>query len=494
MQIRPYGTRALLISRRDVAPLIDHPDVTEVVPGAETTLVVVRAGDAVDSVRRTIAALEGAVVGTGSADGVAQEIVLDVVYDGEDLADVAAATGLSVESVVALHSGAVYRCDFCGFAPGFAYLSGLDPRLQLPRRATPRMSVPAGAVAIAGAYTAAYPSASPGGWHLIGRTDALLWNLADDPPALIPPGTTVRFRARAARSGRPTSPKADRRPPRRGTGPEAAQNGNLVLRVVTAGVATSVQDGGRVGYAYLGVPGSGAVDRTSAGLVNRLVGNPPEAAVLETAGGLALEATAATIVADSATGAVRALRPGETIAVDPKPGESWAYLAVRGGFAVQPVLGSRSWDSLSKLGPPPPQPGDELAAGDDPATPVATDQAPQAPADQTSVVRVRHGPRADWFGEDAVHHLTAAEWTVTAASRVGVRLDGPPLTRTRQAELPSEGLVIGAVQVPPDGQPVVMLADHPTTGGYPVIAVVAEDDVGRLAQRPAGSTVRFRSY
>ena len=267
-----------------------------------------------------------------------------------------------------------------------------------------------------------------------------------------------------------------------------------MLRVVTAGVATSVQDRGRVGYAYLGVPGSGAVDRTSAGLVNRLVGNPPEAAVLETAGGLALEAAAATIVADSATGAVRALRPGETIAVDPKPGESWAYLAVRGGFAVQPVLGSRSWDSLSKLGPPPPQPGDELAAGDDPATPVATDQAPQAPADQTSVVRVRHGPRADWFREDAVHHLTAAEWTVTAASRVGVRLDGPPLTRTRQAELPSEGLVIGAVQVPPDGQPVVMLADHPTTGGYPVIAVVAEDDVGRLAQRPAGSTVRFRSY
>ncbi|HET9547154.1 MAG TPA: allophanate hydrolase subunit 1, partial [Desertimonas sp.] len=242
MQIRPYGTRALLISRRDVAPLIDHPDVTEVVPGAETTLVVVRAGDAVDSVRRTIAALQGAVVGTGSADGLAQEIVLDVVYDGEDLADVAAATGLSVESVVALHSGAVYRCDFCGFAPGFAYLSGLDPRLQLPRRATPRMSVPAGAVAIAGAYTAAYPSASPGGWHLIGRTDALLWNLADDPPALIPPGTTVRFRALLARSGRPTSPKADRRRPGRGTGPEAAQNGNLVLRVVTAGVATSVQD------------------------------------------------------------------------------------------------------------------------------------------------------------------------------------------------------------------------------------------------------------
>ena len=140
---------------------------------------------------------------------------------------------------------------------------------------------------------------------------------------------------------------------------------------------------------------------------------------------------------------------------------------------MQPVLGSRSWDSLSKLGPPPPQPGDELAAGDDPATPVATDQAPQAPADQTSVVRVRHGSTCRLVRvRTQFTTLTAAEWTVTAASRVGVRLDGPQLTRTRQAELPSEGLVIGAVQVPPDGQPVVMLADHPTTGGYPVIAVV----------------------
>ena len=134
-----------------------------------------------------------------------------------------------------------------------------------------------------------------------------------------------------------------------------------------------------------------------------------------------------------------------------------------------------------------------LAAGDDPGTPVGRTRRPGACSpDQRGAGAARS--TADWFGEDAVHHLTAAEWTVTAASRVGVRLGGPQLSRTTQAELPSEGLVIGAVQVPPDGQPVVMLADHPTTGGYPVIAVVDEDDVGRLAQRPAGSTVRFRSY
>ena len=267
-----------------------------------------------------------------------------------------------------------------------------------------------------------------------------------------------------------------------------------VVRVVTAGVATTLQDRGRPGYADLGVPGSGAVDRASADLVNRLVGNPLDAAVLETAGGLVLEAVAPVVVADSATGAVRALTVGETVAVNPAPGELWAYVAVRGGIEVERVLGSRSWDSLSKLGPPPPQAGEEITIGTDPASPVATDQAPHPPSEQTTVVRISVGPRADWFTEDAHHQLTSTDWTVASSSRVGVRLSGPVLTRVRTDELPSEGLVTGAVQVPPDGQPVVMLADHPTTGGYPVIAVVDDADVDRLAQRPPGTTVRFRAY
>ena len=226
--------------------------------------------------------------------------------------------------------------------------------------------------------------------------------------------------------------------------------------------------------------------------MNRLVGNPPDAAALETAGGLVLEAIAPATVADSTTGAVQALRPGMTISVDPAPGESWAYLAVRGGFEGRQVLGSRSWDGLSKLGPPPPEPGDTLTAGPDPATPVATDQAPHPPAQQAIVVNVSVGPRADWFAPDAMDQLTTTAWTVAATSRVGLRLTGQALTRTRTEELPSEGLVLGAIQVPPDGQPVVMLADHPTTGGYPVLAVVDDDDIGRLVQRPPGSTVRFR--
>ena len=493
MEVRRYGTRALLISPREVAPLIDHPGVVEVVPGADTVLVVVRDADAVDSVRDSVEVLEAGNVRSDVADDSGREVVLDVVYDGEDLADVAAASGLSVESVIALHSGALYRCDFCGFAPGFAYLSGLDPLLHLPRRSTPRTSVPAGSVAIAGPYTAAYPSASPGGWHLLGRTDATLWDLDADPPAPITPGTTVRFRPVDA-SGRESSGQSGRFAPRTPDRPDRAQLGGRrhVLRVITVGVATSLQDRGRAGYAHLAVPGSGALDRRSADLVNRLVGNPPDAAALETAGGLVLEAIAPATVADSTTGAVQALRPGMTISVDPAPGESWAYLAVRGGFDGRQVLGSRSWDGLSKLGPPPPEPGDTLTAGPDPATPVATDQAPHPPAQQAIVVNVSVGPRADWFAPDAMDHLTTTAWTVAATSRVGLRLTGQALTRTRTEELPSEGLVLGAIQVPPDGQPVVMLADHPTTGGYPVLAVVDDDDIGRLVQRPPGSTVRFR--
>ncbi len=199
------------------------------------------------------------------------------------------------------------------------------------------------------------------------------------------------------------------------------------------------------------------------------------------------------MVADSATGAVRALTAGETIAVNPAAGETWAYLAVRGGFEAQLILGSRSWDSLSKLGPAPPQSGDTLAAGDDPGQPVATEQAPHPPREQATVIRVREGPRADWFAPGVLDVLTSTDWTVTSTSRVGTRLSGPQLARANHTELPSEGLVLGAVQVPPDGQPVVMLADHPTTGGYPVIAVIEEADVGRLAQCPPGSIVRFRA-
>jgi biotin-dependent carboxylase-like uncharacterized protein len=261
--------------------------------------------------------------------------------------------------------------------------------------------------------------------------------------------------------------------------------------IVRAGWASTVQDGGRPGLAHLGVPRAGAVDPEELAVLNRLVGNRPDAAGIETAGGLVLRAAGAALVATSGERAARSVRAGELVEVDPAPQDLYAYLAVRGGIEVRPVLGSRSHDTLSGLGPPALVPGDHLPVGADPATTVVGAPAPRRP--RPDVVTVWAGPRTEWFEADALDHLTAVVWIVSGGvSRVGVRLEGPALARRVGAELPSEGLVPGAIQVPPDGRPVVMSANHPTTGGYPVIAVVDPGHLTAVVQAPPGSTVRFR--
>jgi KipI family sensor histidine kinase inhibitor len=198
-RLLPYGPRAWLIEDDDPAGLAvavraaARPDVADVVPGAATTLVTVGAGGDAATVGAWLTDLLQKLPRAGRADDAGPQIEIPVVYDGEDLERVADACQLTVREVIERHEGATYRCSFCGFAPGFGYLAGLDPRLQLPRRASPRPRIPAGSVAIASGYTAVYPSASPGGWHLIGRSDAILWQTDRDPPALITPGATVRF-------------------------------------------------------------------------------------------------------------------------------------------------------------------------------------------------------------------------------------------------------------------------------------------------------------
>lgn len=262
-----------------------------------------------------------------------------------------------------------------------------------------------------------------------------------------------------------------------------------MIEVVESGVLTTVQDRGRPGFAAIGVSPSGAVDRALAARCNRLVGNPEDAAVFETVGGLRLRAVEAVVVATDVEPASRVLRAGEELRVAVGT-RQWHYVAVRGGLAVEPVLGSRSTDTLGRIGPPSMTDGDRLAVGDEPDEPVAGDIAPVRDADGS--VRVTAGPRRDWFVAAAWDALVGATWTVTESSRVGVRLAGPLLDRSRSGELPSEGLVRGAIQVPPDGQPVMMLADHPTTGGYPVIAVVEPSDVAVVAQVLSGGHVRLR--
>jgi biotin-dependent carboxylase-like uncharacterized protein len=260
-----------------------------------------------------------------------------------------------------------------------------------------------------------------------------------------------------------------------------------VIEVVDPGLLTTVQDGGRPGLAHLGVPPSGAVDPRALALGNRLVGNAPAAPALEaTLIGPRLRFDRPTLVAltgacETATMEVTELDVGR--AVD----GARIYVCVQGGIDVEPVLGSCSTDLLTGLGPAPLRAGDVLRVGVQHGAPVAGD-APQ----RKRVLRVVAGPRLDWFAADALATLCGAEWKVTPASnRVGIRLDGPELPRARSDELRSEGLVTGSLQVPGAGRPILLLNDHPTTGGYPVIAVVHSDDLPDAGQLTPGDVVRF---
>ncbi|MEV0256778.1 biotin-dependent carboxyltransferase family protein [Streptomyces sp. NPDC050732] len=278
------------------------------------------------------------------------------------------------------------------------------------------------------------------------------------------------------------------------------------VSVVRAGALTTVQDLGRPGHAHLGVPRSGALDPPAARLVNRLVGNAPDAAVLETTlNGCAVRPRRPVTVAVGGApcpvtvdgrpapwGAPVRVPAGALLDVGTALSGVRGYIAFDGGVAVDPVLGSRSTDLLSGLGPPPLTDGTVLPLGHPGTTYARVDTIPQPAPPQELVLRVTLGPRADWCTPAALDTLTTRAYRVSSASnRIGLRTEGPALERALQGELPSEGMVLGAVQVPPDGRPVVFLADHPTTGGYPVVAVVREADLAAAAQARPGTPVRF---
>jgi biotin-dependent carboxylase-like uncharacterized protein len=279
-----------------------------------------------------------------------------------------------------------------------------------------------------------------------------------------------------------------------------------MFEVLDPGLLTIVEDLGRHGLAYLGVGRSGAADLASFRLANRLVGNLESAAALEiTFGGATFRFGVGTTVAftgapvpirvgERAFGpnAPILVRPGETVRIGRPTAGLRTYLAVRGGIAVPPVLGSRSHDVLADLGPPPLRRGDLIPIGDDLNGLPTTDLAPTPALPVEITLRVRPGPRLDHFTPDALASLIGTPYVVTPAiDRVGVRLRGTPLRHRSANELPPEGTVTGAVQVPPNGQPVLFLADHPVTGGYPVIAVVVSADHGLAAQARPGQLIRF---
>ena len=278
----------------------------------------------------------------------------------------------------------------------------------------------------------------------------------------------------------------------------------MTITVLDAGLLTTVQDRGRHGYAHLGVPRAGALDAAAAALANRLVGNRPDAALLETTmtGASFRAGRAVTLAVTGADCGVRvdgraapfaeavSVRAGAVVVAGPARRGVRSYLALSGGLVVPAVLGSRSTDTLAWVGPPAVRTGDVLPLGPVTGAP--------APSDVTVVrvpagpLRVRRGPRDDWVTARAWQVLTGSAYAVSPDSdRVGMRLAGPALERVDRGELASEGMVLGAVQVPPSGRPVVFLHDHPVTGGYPVIGVVEPADLARCAQARPGDEIRF---
>ena len=610
---------------RELAPA----HLLDLVPAERTLLLV----GALDRDLPALRALLAELPTPAGQDGRSAEVAVDVVYDGADLAEVAELLGMSTEALIRAHSRSGWTAAFGGFAPGFAYLvpdgdreaapavdaradgdrgsaasagatsgdasaarKGRDdapvgPPWEVPRRAEPRTAVPAGAVGLASRYCGIYPRSSPGGWQLIGRSDAPLFDADRDPPALLAPGTRVRFvpQRALARAGGPRSAlsRAAREaaavtPGRRRREPAAAPVGTGALEVLAPGPLTLVQDSGRPGRAAIGVSRSGAFDRGAMRRANHALGNPGHAPVLEAlAGPLRLRATAATVLAVSgalAPVAVRrgeseasdqdlpaitatreapiALDPGDVLEAGPTADGLRLVVAVRGGIravrtadgagaaaaaaggdaedaaASGAVLGSLSRDTLSGLGPAPLQAGDQLlvgpqqgldavpavvpspttpadrAAATDPAEDERGEAADRADDDRAGTdgdpgtdradspavtIPVHPGPRDELLGPSALAQLLRTAWTVRADSdRVGVRLDGEALPiPSAAASLPSEAMLPGAIQVPPSGLPVVFGPDHPTTGGYPVLAVVTGEGLDRLAQAAPGTTVHF---
>jgi KipI family sensor histidine kinase inhibitor len=516
------GTRSVLVELSDLDSVLALGALLEAspLPGqldvlAAATTIFIKA-DSWANARKIAAAVPALELGTAPAN-TGSLVTVDVHYDGEDLAEVAKLTGLSVESVINAHTHQSWRAAFGGFAPGFAYLLGENRALNVPRRDTPRKVVPAGAVALAGDYSAVYPRQSPGGWQLIGHTDAVLWDLERENPALIRPQDRVQFTA--SRTSLNLSADTAASPAR--PAPKTAAGH---LEILDPGLQSLIQDLGRPGLGNLGVSSAGAADSSSARAANRLVGNTSEAAVIENLlGSLVLRAQGDAVLAVTGANARLLITPveeddfheeertaemntpfalldGETLTLLPSGSGLRSYLGVRGGIDVAPVLGSRSTDSMSGIGPAPLAAATLLPVGTVHGSHVVGNPEPSTlpvpDADGVYTLRISAGPRDDWFGPAGLRQLTQQTWSVSAESnRVGVRLGLPegsaPLQRVRTGELASEGVAVGALQVPPSGLPVLFLADHPVTGGYPVIAGVIAEDLPAAAQLPPGSNLRF---
>jgi len=480
--------------------------VVEVIPTLRSLLVVF------DPLRTTAVeigrALREVVDTAGSEDPPAGRLIeLPVAYGeefGPDLAAVAQEVGRAESQVIALHAGREYRVYMLGFTPGFPYMGALPPSLQVTRLPSPRTRIPRGSVAIAGRMTCVYSVESPGGWRVIGRTPLPIFDPSRRDAFLLEAGDRVRFvpisrdeYARRVPLPAPSSPPAPLRP---------------AVVVEEGGLLTTVQDLGRVGYRRFGLPPAGAMDPLALKVTNLLIGNPPGAAALEfTFPGPRLRAARPLALAIGGADLSPTIngRParlwsclrldaGDLLAFDAPRSGRWAYLAFPGGVDVPETMGSRATCLAATLGG---YAGRRLERGDRLGclriTPRSVLRLPEhhwPPVTGAAAVRIVLGPQQEYFTEDAVAALLGAPFSVGPESnRVGYRLEGPRLSHRTPVELLSDGLLPGALQVPSGGQPIVIMADGPTTGGYPKIGGIVLPDLRWIAQARRGETIRFQA-
>lgn len=417
-------------------------------------------------------------------------VTLPVRYDGEDLADVAARTGMTEREVIRLHTRPDYHVYAVGFTPGFPFLGEVPEALRLPRRDTPRLKVPFNAVAVANAQSCVYVLPSPGGWHLLGTALTTIYDPGRDAPFLLSPGDTVRFveaqgDTPAPLGIRPLWPDVPARP---------------ALRVEKPGLLDLLVDEGRFLQAHHGMARSGPLDERASALANHIVGNLPGTPLLElTLLGPTLTALQEVVLASVGYGmtgqiagrAVPAsspfvLRAGETLRFTPTGEGARSYLAVAGGLETRPFLGSSSVDRTGRVGRPL-MAGDVLGLGRQTVLAAGSPGLlPRIPAELT--LRLLPGPQATY---EALVALGSAPFRVREGDRMGIRLEGPEVPG---GQVISEATPHGAVQVTPAGQPILLLNDRGRIGGYQKPAVIHPEDLPLAAQLRPNQLVHFRPY
>jgi len=438
-----------------------------------------------------------------------RKIVIPTVYGGEygpDLAYVASNHRLTEEEVVKLHSEREYRVYMIGFVAGFPYLGEVADKIATPRLETPRLKVPAGSVSIAEKQSGIYPCEAPGGWRIIGRTPLQLFNPQQQPPAFLKPGDTVVFKPISEKKYKMLKASVKQK-----IQAGFKEKTMKIFKVLKPGLFTTVQDLGRYGRLKYGVPISGAMDQLSHIAANILVGNDIDAACLEMtligAELLALSKIQIAITGGEVSPKIDGVDvpmwqtlnvdEGCTISFGRMKSGCRIYLSVRGGINVPLVLGSRSTYRRGGFGG---IDGRQLKAGDvieafkisllENERIIPSELVPQF--SNSIKAHVTLGPQAEMFTEEGIETFLSSQYKITLeADRMGYRLEGPQIKHKEKADIISDALLPGAVQVPKDGKPIIIMRDAQTTGGYPKIAVATTSDLCLLGQAKPNDMVEF---